>query len=251
MATIARTQESFNEASLVNYLISMARTVEGSVNRAMEALLRENEALAGEIFLIEPRVNEMEILIDERAVRLLRARDLPDEAIRFVVASIKINNDLERMGDMAVNIAQRVLSLAQMPKTEPPAELHPMSAAVRAMVSKSLGALICRNVELAKEVLESDDVVDRYRDIIFERLLAGMTADPAVIAPNLQFLLTARYLERIADHTTNISEDVIFWLRGLEVRHGHGILEPTENHEPTRSGAFLAHDPEAGVPDLP
>jgi phosphate transport system protein len=251
MATIAVTRENFNEASLVNYLISMARTVEGTVNRAIEALLRRNEALASEVFLLEPHVNEMEILIDERAVRLLRARDLHDETIRFVVASIKINNDLERMGDMAVNIAQRVISLAQMPKTEPPSELLPMSAAVRAMVSKSLGALIYRNVELAKEVLESDDVVDRYRDVIFERLLAGMTADPGLAAPNLQFVLTARYLERIADHTTNISEDVLFWLRGLEVRHGRGLQAATEGREQPRVDPSLGHDSEAGVPDMP
>jgi phosphate transport system protein len=251
MATIPVTRENFSEASLVNYLISMARTVEGSVNRAIEALLRRNEALASEIFLLEPHVNEMEILIDERAVRLLRTRDLHDETIRFVVASIKINNDLERMADMAVNIAQRVFSLAQMSRTEPPAELEPMSMAVRAMVSKSLGALIYRNVELAKEVLESDDVVDKYRDVIFERLLAGMTADPSLIAPNLQFVLTARCLERIADHTTNISEDVLFWLRGLEVRHGRGFPETHEDSEPPRLGLAPAQDPETGVPDLP
>jgi phosphate transport system protein len=98
-----------------------------------------------------------------------------------------------------------------------------MAAAVRGMVSKSLGALIFRNVALANEVLESDDVVDRYRDQIFESLLAGMREDASQVAPNLHFVLAARHLERIADHTTNIAEDILFWVRGLDVRHGRAL----------------------------
>jgi phosphate transport system protein len=98
-----------------------------------------------------------------------------------------------------------------------------MAAAVRAMVAKSFGALIFRNVVLAGEVLESDDIVDRYRDQIFEHLLAGMLEGPARIAAGLQFVLATRYLERIADHATNIAEDTIFWLRGLDVRHGRAL----------------------------
>ena len=95
-----------------------------------------------------------------------------------------------------------------------------MTTAVRAMVSKCLGALIYQNVELATQVLESDDVVDQYRDRVFEGLLAGMTNDSTLAAPNLHFVLASRHLERIADHATNIAEDVLFWVRGLEVRHG-------------------------------
>ena len=101
-----------------------------------------------------------------------------------------------------------------------PVELEPMTTAVRAMVSKCLGALIYQNVDLATQVLESDDVVDQYRDQVFEALLAGMTENPAMAAPNLQFVLASRHLERIADHATNIAEDILFWVRGLEVRHG-------------------------------
>jgi phosphate transport system protein len=91
------------------------------------------------------------------------------------------------------------------------------------MIKKSLGALIFRNVVLAGEVLESDDLVDRYRDEIFERLLAGMRRDPADVDPNLQLVLASRYLERLADHATNIAEDIIFWVRGLDVRHGRAV----------------------------
>jgi len=98
--------------------------------------------------------------------------------------------------------------------------LEPMALAVRAMVSKCLGALIYQNVDLATQVLESDDAVDQFRDLIFEGLLGGITEDSALAAPSLQFVLASRHLERIADHATNIAEDILFWVRGLEVRHG-------------------------------
>jgi len=215
-------QEIYQDA-LASYLISMAKTVENSVNHALDALLRPRQStaanLASRVFLMEPRVNEMEILIDDHAVRLLRTGLLGEEEIRRVVASQKIANDLERIGDLAVNISERVLSLAEMGQTQPPEELEPMTGAVRAMMNRSLGALIFRNVVLANQVLEADDVVDRYRDQIFEHLLSGMTTEPSNAAPHLQFVLATRYLERIADHATNIAEDIIFWVRGLDIRH--------------------------------
>ena len=155
--------------------------------------------LPTQIFLLEPRINEMEIVIDDRAVRMLRDGRLTPEEIRQVVATLKITNDLERMGDLAVNIAELVMSLAEMHPVSRPPELEPMVIAVRAMVKKSLGALIFRNVVLAGEVLESDDLVDRYRDQVFERFLSTMSERPVDAAPNLQLVLASRYLERLAD----------------------------------------------------
>ena len=236
MATKADNVEGIYQTALVNYLVSMARTVEGSVNRALEALNRRDEKLASEVFLTEPRINEMEIVIDEHAIRLLRGGNLPEADVRLIVASLKLNNDLERIGDLAVNICQRVISLASMGEIVNPPELQPMTAAVRGMVSKSLGALIFQNVTLANEVLESDDIVDQYRDRIFESLLTGMSQDPSRIAPNMHFVLATRHLERIADHTTNIAEDILFWVRGLDVRHGralHAGLQPAQHDEQT------------------
>ncbi len=219
--TMAKTStEGIFQTVLMNYLISQARTVEGSVNRALEAVLSRNERLASEVFLTEPRINEMEMVIDEHAIRMLRQQDLLEADIRLIVATIKINNDLERMGDLAVNLAERVISLSTMEEVQAPTELGPMTAAVRAMVSKCLGALIYENVDLATQVLESDDTVDQYRDRLFEALLAGISEDSAQAAPNLQFVLASRHLERIADHATNIAEDILFWVRGIEVRHG-------------------------------
>jgi phosphate transport system protein len=233
MATTRMSGEGILQTVLMNYLTSQARTVEASVNRALAALLGKNEGLASDVFLTEPRINEMEMVIDEHAVRMLGHGGLDEADVRLVVAALKINNDLERMGDLAVNLAERSISLGSMGHVEIPAELEPMTTAVRAMVSKCLGALIYENVELATQVLESDDLVDQYRDRVFEALLAGIAENPAQAAPNLQLVLASRHLERIADHTTNIAEDVLFWVRGLEVRHGRaGHLRPAREIDP-------------------
>ncbi len=235
MASMAQSTQAIYQGILVNYLISMARTVEASVERALSAILQSDtddaEQAPGEIFLLEPRINEMEMVIDDHAVRMLRDGNLTAEDIRQVVATLKITNDLERIGDLAVNLAERVVSLSQMSPVARPPELEPMVQVVGAMVKKSLGALIFRSVVLASEVLESDDLVDRYRDQIFERLMVSMTERPAEIGPNMQFVLASRYLERVADHATNIAEDIIFWVRGLDVRHGRG-LEAGEKSAP-------------------
>jgi phosphate transport system protein len=220
MAATKTSGEGILQTVLMNYLTSQARSVEASLNRALAALLGRNDRLASEVFLTEPRINEMEIVIDEHCVRMLGHGNWEDAEVRLVVAALKINNDLERMGDLAVNLAERAVSLATMGPVPIPSELEPMASAVRAMVSKCLGALIHENLDLATQVLESDDVVDQYRDRVFQALLASMARDPFEAAQNLQLLLASRHLERIADHTTNIAEDVLFWIRGLEVRHG-------------------------------
>jgi len=231
MSTAPASSSSVHRVALMNYLISMARTVETNVNKSLDALLSRNEVKAGEVFLLEPRVNEMEIVIDNHAVQLLRKGGLSDEDVRLIVATQKITNDLERMGDLAVNIAQCVVSLAAMPAIKTPPDLSPMTTAVRAMFSRSLGALIFRNVDLASEVLQADDQVDSFRDQLFERLLEEMYDQPARVNANLQFILVTRYLERIADHTTNIAEDIIFWVRGQDVRHGRAASLTPETLE--------------------
>lgn len=227
--------------TLVNYLVSMARVVETAMNRALDAIVGFDNArtatLPGEVFLLEPRINEMEVMIDEHAIRLLRRGSFNDDEMRLIVASLKITNDLERIGDIAVNLAERVISLRDMPDATIPEELAPMAEAVRSMVSRSLGALIFRNAEMATQVLESDDIVDQYRDRIFENVLQHMTQNVALVGPGMQFVLATRHLERIADHATNIAEDIIFWVRGLDVRHGRGLtvrLEQDGAAETTR-----------------
>jgi phosphate transport system protein len=224
MATPVTSVQGEYRDGLENYLVSMARTVGMSVSWALSMIggrgLAGAQQSPGDIFLLEPRINEMEILIDDRAVRLLRETRLGEGEVRQIVATLKITNDLERMGDLSVNLAERVVSLAELGPVNSPPEFDPMVTAVGAMVEKSLSALICRNVTLATEVLESDDLVDRYRDQIFERLMTTMAECPSEVAPGLQLVLASRYLERLADHATNIAEDIIFWVRGLDVRHG-------------------------------
>src|SRR5271156_4307309 len=166
MATAPGLTETVLYDVLINYLVSMARVVESAMNRALDAIIGfdnpRTAGLPGEVFLFEPRINEMEIVIDEHAIRLLRRGSFSDDEMRLIVAALKITNDLERIGDIAVNLAERVISLREMPGAEIPEELAPMASAVRAMVSKSLGALIFRNVDMATHVLESDDLVDQY-----------------------------------------------------------------------------------------
>jgi phosphate transport system protein len=255
MASAPGLTEAVLYDTLVNYLVSMARTVEGAMNRALDAIVSlessRTSALPGEVFLLEPRINEMEIVIDEHAIRLLRRGSFSDDEVRLIVAALKITNDLERIGDLAVNLAERVISLREMPDTKIPEELAPMAGAVRAMVSRSLGALIFRNVEMATLVLESDDVVDQYRDRIFEQLLQRMTQEPMLVSPGLQFILATRHLERIADHATNIAEDIIFWVRGLDVRHGRGLaLPPEQSIKPSEDGSIITENSHAFHSDV-
>src|SRR5215475_6182302 len=249
MAASASLTEAVLYDTLVNYLISMARTVESAMNRALDAIVSlespRTAALPGEVFLLEPRINEMEIVIDEHAVRLLRRGSYTDDELRLIVSALKITNDLERIGDLAVNLAQRVVSLREMPGVEIPEELAPMAAAVRAMVSKSLGALIFRNADMATLVLESDDVVDKFRDTIFEKLLENMTQQVVLVSPGMQFILATRHLERIADHATNIAEDIIFWVRGLDVRHGRGL--PLQTEADAETTTHTSEQPNSGV----
>jgi len=246
-STTAGLTEAALYDALVNYLVSMARTVEGAMNRALDALTSldstRTSALPGEVFLLEPRINEMEIVIDEHAIRLLRRGSFSDDEMRLIVAALKITNDLERIGDLAVNLAQGAVSLCEIPGARIPEELVPMALAVRAMVSKSLGALIFRNVEMATQVLESDDVVDQYRDRIFENLLASMTQQATLVSSGMQFILATRHLERIADHATNIAEDIIFWVRGLDVRHGRGLTMSPDRSEEQSSFGIAGENP--------
>lgn len=211
-----------NLNSLIAFITTMAQTVHKQVENSIRALLEKDEGLAGAIALNEPRVNALEIVIDEYAVRTIVGRALPEEDVRLIVATIKINNDLERMGDLAVNIAQRVITLGDRADAELPKELVEMVTPVQEILRKSLTALVEQDILLANEVLTSDEEVDAHRDRVFEMLLSEMAHQPDSVNANFQLLLVARYLERIADHATNIAEDIIYWVRGVDVRHRKG-----------------------------
>ena len=139
--------------------------------------------------------------------------------LRFITAVMKINADLERVGDQAVNIAERVMSLAKLPPADLPIDIPRMAATVSGMVRRALESFLEAKAELAEAVLKMDDVVDRMNDEAYVNLVNAMQANKEITQQALDALLIARNLERVADHATNIAEDVIFWVRGADVRH--------------------------------
>src|SRR5437867_767541 len=159
------------------------------------------------------------IEFDKMAFDLLAMQQPMAVDLRFILAVTKINADLERVGDQAVNIAERVMDMVELPKADLPVDIPRMATAASAMVRRALESFIEGKAELAQAVLEMDNVVDRMRDDAFIRLVKTMNDRPEVTRQALDALLIARNLERVADHATNIAEDVIFWVRGADVRH--------------------------------
>jgi phosphate transport system protein len=201
----------------------MAKRTEAAIDRALHSLLHLDDHSAGEVFRSEPQINELEVIIDELIVERLRRGDVAEGEVRFLVASVKVNKDLERMGDLAVNIAQRTISLVQREKTEAKVDttvLQPMAIAVAHTCRVALRALIRGDVILAQAVLESDDLIDRHRDHVMQGLRQRLDREHRVGVADLDLLLASRSMERLGDLATNIAEDVIFWIRGLDVRHG-------------------------------
>ena len=182
----------------------------------------------------ETQINIAEREIDEMAFDLLAMQQPMAIDLRFILAVTKINADLERVGDQAVNIAERVMDMVDLPKADLPVDIPRMAAAVSAMVRRALESFIEGKAELAQAVLEMDNVVDRMKDEAFIVLVKTMNERPDVTRQALDALLVARNLERVADHATNIAEDVIFWVRGADVRHNVAQEQPVPvQHEVT------------------
>ena len=200
-------------------LLWMAGLAEKSVHQAVQALFEKNEELARKVLEEEATINEMQIEIDDRVLRLLALQQPMAVDLRFILSISRINNDLERIGDQAVNIAQSALRVLRHPQVKPYVDLPRMSALAEGMVRDSLNALVQRDAELARSVLVRDDEVDRLRDQIFRELLTYMMENSVVIFPAFELILVAKNLERIGDHATNIAEDVIYMVAGRDVRH--------------------------------
>jgi phosphate transport system protein len=212
-----RFQQGLDE--LRQKLLRMGGLAEQAVERACSAYIDRDLARCQMVLEGETMINVCEREIDELAFDLLAMQQPMAGDLRFILAVTKINSDLERVGDQAVNIAERVMDMVALPAVELPVDIARMSAAVSAMVRRSLESFIDAKAELAQAVLEMDNVVDRMRDEAFIVLVKTMNDHPEVTRQALDALLVARNLERVADHATNISEDVIFWVRGADVRH--------------------------------
>jgi len=205
---------------LRNRLLEMSGLVEDAVYRSVLALLEKNAAHAPQVLLNEARINQMQMEIDERATRLLALQTPVATDLRTIMAAIKINHDLERMGDIAVRIAERAVSLlSEEVVGEAPIDIPHLAKLAQSMVRQSLDSFVKRDAEMARSVLLSDDAVDDLRDAIYEALIGFMQADPRNVRPGINFMFVARSLERLADHATNIAEDVLFLVEGVDVRH--------------------------------
>jgi phosphate transport system protein len=201
-------------------LLEMGGMAESAVEMATGAYLRRDASLCEKVFSREKEINAFERRIDELALDLLAMQQPMAIDLRFVVAVLKINADLERVGDQAVNIAQRTLDLLKVSPLDAPVDIGRMASTVSTMVRRALESFLSAHAEVAEAVLEMDNIVDRMKDEAFVILVQKMKTDPAQAQQYLDVLLITRQLERVADHATNIAEDVIFWVRGADVRHG-------------------------------
>ena len=200
-------------------LLRMGGLAEQAVERACQAYKDRDLNRCHQVLENETIINAAEREIDEAAFDLMAMQQPMAVDLRFLLAVVKINADLERVGDQAVNIAERVMDMVELPPVELPVDIPRMATAVSAMVRRALESFVEGKAELAQAVLEMDNVVDRMRDEAFIVLVKEMNTRPEATRQALDALLVARNLERVADHATNIAEDVIFWVRGDDVRH--------------------------------
>ncbi|MBP8626029.1 MAG: phosphate signaling complex protein PhoU [Syntrophorhabdaceae bacterium] len=198
--------------------------VEKAIREAMQALLERNSDIARDVINNDDIVNAKEVEIDEFCLKLLALRQPAAKDLRFITTAIKINYDLERIGDMAVNICERVLELNEEPRLKPYIDLPNMAETVELMVKESLDAFVREDVELALKVTRDDEKVDQLLDQIFRELLTYMIENPKTISRATRILFISKYLERMADHAVNISELVIFMVEGKIIRH----IKPSE-----------------------
>lgn len=200
-------------------LLEMGSLVESAIQRSISAVTQKDRGAAEQVFMNEARINAIEIEIDEFAINLLALQQPMAADLRLIVAALKINTDLERMGDLAVNVAQRAMSLMEGPVIKPMIDIPHIAGLVQSMVRKALDAFVHRDPDLARSVLSSDDAVDNMRTACYHELVSFMEQDPQHIQQALALLSITRNLERIADHSTNIAEDVLFLVKGVDVRH--------------------------------
>ncbi len=205
--------------ALRNQLLTMGGLVEDRVHRAVHALIHRREEEAQRVISTDKEINDLQMDIDNRCLKLLATQAPLAVDLRLITSAMKINADLERVGDQAVNIAESVLVLIPQPPLKPLIDIPRMAEVAEKMVRDALDAFVKKDAELARDVLRRDDEVDELKDQVFRELLTYMMADPGTIQRALSLILISRNLERIADHATNIAEDVIFITEAKDVRH--------------------------------
>ncbi len=193
--------------------------VETMVEQAVSSLVDRDSRLAEEVIASDRKVDILDTEIDEDCLRLLALHQPAAKDLRFITTAMKISTDLERMADQAVNICQRAIELNEEPQLKPYIDIPIMSQLSQKMMRDALDAFVRRDVDLARQVIPADNKVDALKDQIFRELLTFMMEDPRTIPRATRLILVSRYLERIADHATNIAEMVVFLVEGKSIRH--------------------------------
>ncbi len=200
-------------------LLEMGGLAEEQVRLAVEGLVQRDRDLVARVLTGDQPLNALHIEIDSRCFTLLALHQPMAVDLRSIVSAVKINTDLERVGDLAVNIAEAALRYANHPPVKRLIDIPNMASIAQAMLRDALDAFVRRDTALAQQVLNADDQLDALKTQIFRELLTYMLQDPATIEPALDLILISRHLERIGDHATNIAEDVIFMVSARDVRH--------------------------------
>jgi phosphate transport system protein len=204
---------------LKEMVLRMGGLAETMTHRAVQALVERKREKFSEVKELEKQVNQLHMDIDEIALGMIALRQPTATDLRFISAAMKINTDLERIGDQAINIVEQAEKLVSVPPVKPLIDIPRMAEIAQEMLKAALDAFVQGDVELAYRTIERDDAVDQLKDQVFRELLTFMMADASTIARSMDLILVSRHLERIADHATNICEDVIFMVKAKDVRH--------------------------------
>jgi phosphate transport system protein len=206
-------------------LLYIGALTERALERGVQALVERDSALAREIVHEDEQIDRLDVALEEKCIRLLALRQPAARDLRFITTAIKITGHLERIGDMAANIAEKVIILNELPQIKPYVDLPRMAEISRGMIRKSLDAMVQENVELAKKVREEDTVIDQLNDQVFRELLTFMMEDPRKIQVCLYVMQISKSLERIADHAEGVADMVIYMVTGKSVRHKPAAAE--------------------------
>lgn len=205
--------------SLKQQLLKMAAKAETMIHLSMQALVQRDLSLAAELPELEDDVNQLQLDVDDRCFKLLALRQPMAHDLRFIIAAGKISSDLERIGDLTINIHENTKVLLQFPELKPLVDIPKMADLSRQMVRDSLDAFVEEDAEKARNTVMRDDEVDSLKNQVFREVLTYMISDPRTIQVGMQLVLVSRHLERIADHATNIAEDVVYLVEAKDIRH--------------------------------
>jgi phosphate transport system protein len=205
--------------NLQRELLALATSVEEAIQKAVAALTRRDAELAQQVIAGDAEIDQEENLVEEECLKMLALHQPVAVDLRRIAAALKINTDLERMADLAEDIAERVIHLAELPAVPIPAKLQRMTDLTTTMVRHSLDAFVDMDADQARRVCRLDDEVDRYNSEIIEEIIGMMEQSPALVEAGLSLFSATRHLERIADHATNIAEDVVYLVEGTIIRH--------------------------------